>query len=304
MKRIFIAISIISSTVLLKAQTGRLTTEDRQISDSVKKDTAWKFGGVLAFTFTQTGFTEWASGGQNSLVLNSKAVLSANYAKNKSTWKNTLNMAYGTSKQGDQDNRKINDIIEINSKYGYKASKKWNYSALLTARTQFSDGFEYPSTDSSVLVSRAFAPFELILALGMEYNPNKFLSVFISPLNFNSVYVKDTIFSKRYSIDAGEHVRNDIGFLIRTSFEKEVVKNLNITSVLDLSGAYERLNGLDDVDVDWEILATYNVFKVLAINLNTHLIWDKDVRFDDGEGGTEARLQFMEIFGAGITYKF
>ncbi len=303
MKRFLIAISIFSSTFLLNAQEGAKPDGELSTMDSIKKDTAWKFGGTFALTFTQTGFTDWASGGQNNVILNNKTVLTANYAKNKSTWKNTLNMAYGTSKQGDQDFRKINDIAEINSKYGYKASKKWYYSALLTARTQFADGFEYPS-DTAVLVSRPFSPFELIVALGMEYNPNKYFSLFLSPMNYNSYYVKDTAFAERYSIDAGKHTRNDIGFLIRATYEKEVVKNLNVATVMDLSGAYERLNGLDDVDVDWEVLMTYNVFKVLAINLNTHLIWDKDVRFDDGNGGTEARLQFKEIFGAGITYKF
>ena len=64
------------------------------------------------------------------------------------------------------------------------------------------------------------------------------------------------------------------------------------------------------MDVNWEVLVTFNVFKVLSVNLNTHLIWDKDVKFETGqfdlEGNpiTESKLQFKEIIGAGIAYKF
>ena len=140
--------------------------------DSVKKDTAWKFGGMFALTLSQTGFTNWAAGGENSYSGNGRVGLFANYIQGKIAWENNLDMAYGRSKQGNAGLKKTDDFLEINSKYGFKAGERWYYSAVLNARTQFDNGYKYSTVDTiqDLLISEAFAPFYLNLAIGMDYN--------------------------------------------------------------------------------------------------------------------------------------
>ena len=290
-------------TILLSGLVVSLSAQD-----TVKKDTTWKLGGLFAVTFSQSGFENWSAGGENNVVLNGKSLLFANYAKNKITWDNSANLAFGLSRQSSLGERKTDDLAEINSKFGLQATEKWYYSALLTSKTQFADGFEYPTADSSVLISRPFTPLKTTLALGMDFKPNEHLTIFLSPLSYENTYISDTSsnFPERYNIERGKNARNDFGFLIRAGYSKEIVKNLNILTRVDFSGAYDRIEGAEDIDVNWEFLLTYNVFKVLSININTHLIWDNDVRFagPDGQKESITRLQFKEIFGAGIAYNF
>lgn len=275
--------------------------------DTIKKDTAWKTGGLLALTISQAGFTNWSSGGENSYSTNGRLGLYANFVKGKTAWENNLDMAYGKANQGNQGLRKTDDLLELNSKFGVMASKKWFYTAVLNAKTQFDDGVKYSEVDSvpDLVVSKPFTPLYLNLALGADYKPNKYTSLFLSPVNMKNTYVSDLDYAQRYSIDSAKHWRTDIGAIVKFKFEKELIKNVNFLTKLDLFANYLDFKGLDDVDVNWEVLLTMNVFKVFSININTQLVWDKDVKFveDNGTLG-DAKVQFKEIFGAGLAYKF
>ncbi|MFO7843501.1 MAG: DUF3078 domain-containing protein, partial [Bacteroidales bacterium] len=64
----------------------------------------WHAGGMGTFTFSQVSLTNWASGGQNSMSANGLVSLFANYNKDKISWENTFDMAYGMIRQGKKDN--------------------------------------------------------------------------------------------------------------------------------------------------------------------------------------------------------
>ncbi len=68
-----------------------------------------------------------------------------------------------------------------------------------------------------------------------------------------------------------------------------------------------------NVDVNWETLIAMKVNKYISFNLNTQLIYDDNIQvpFDKNHDGTvdtgesiRSLVQFKEIFGAGISYKF
>ncbi len=63
----------------------------------------WNTGGMGTFTFSQVSLTNWAAGGQNSLSANGLVNMFANYNKDKISWENTLDMAYGMIRQGKKD---------------------------------------------------------------------------------------------------------------------------------------------------------------------------------------------------------
>jgi hypothetical protein len=101
---------------------------------------SWKFGTVLNASLAQTALSNWAGGGENSLALSGLSNTTANYAKDKISWDNTFNFAYGIIKQGDTSVEKSDDKIEISSKLGRQIKSHWNLAADVEFRSQFSPG--------------------------------------------------------------------------------------------------------------------------------------------------------------------
>jgi hypothetical protein len=272
-----------------------------------KKDSAWKFGGQFVFTVSQAAFKDWAAGGQNARAGNSRLGLFGNYVKGNTSWENNLDVAYGLSRQGEQKEfRKIDDILELNSKYGHKGSEKWYYSALLNAKTQFSEGRKYLEGDTTYnVVSKFASPLNINLALGADYKPNQFASVFISPVNSKFIFVNDTSLSTINSLDPGQRFRYELGFITKMKYQKDIVENLNLMTKLDIFADYLHFTDIKDVDVNWEILLTMKVYKIISVNLSMNLIWDNNVKSTSSDGTLgDPKVQFKEIFGAGLSYKF
>lgn len=295
MRKIVAALLVIlCATILLNAQT-----------DTTKKDTAWKAGGKIVLTISQASFSDWAAGGENSYAGNGRIGLFGNYIKGNIAWENNLDMAYGRANQGNQGLRKTDDLLEFNTKFGYRASQKWFWSVNANLRSQFDVGKKY-DVDPPLNVSNFLSPLYVNLAAGADYKPNKYLSVFMTPLSTKTTYVQDLYYAQRYINDSTKHSRTDFGATVNIKYEKELITNLNLLTKLLLFADYKELNQFQDVDVNWEVLLTFKVFKVLSINLNTHLIWDKNVKAVNADGtlSDEARIQFKEIFGAGLAYNF
>jgi hypothetical protein len=107
-------------------------------SAAAQNDTIWKTGGLFNAAFNQVNLTNWAAGGENSIALNAFSNLYANYKKGKFNWDSNVDLAYGITRQGEEDVRKNDDRLEINTKVGYQsAAEKISYTALFNFRSQF-----------------------------------------------------------------------------------------------------------------------------------------------------------------------
>jgi hypothetical protein len=203
-----------------------------------------------------------------------------------------LDIKYGLTKQGDEDMQKTDDNFEILSKYGYQASEKWFYSAMFNFKTQMTDGKDESNPDS--VISKLFAPAYMLASLGMDYKQGDVFSLFLAPVSGKITMVFDDNFSDegRFGVDPGKKMRAEFGALIKSTFVKEVLKNVTIHSKLGLFYNY-----LEDpqVDVDWEMLVNMKINRFLSTNIVAQLIYDKD-QVDE--------VQFKEIIGIGLTYEF
>jgi hypothetical protein len=105
--------------------------------------------------------------------------------------------------------RKNLDILEINSKINHKAFGKFDLSGIFQFKSQFLPGYTYPNDTTSIMVSRFFNPATFILGYGLEYKPNKNLSVSFSPLSYKGTFVTDTanINQTKYGIAADKMVK-------------------------------------------------------------------------------------------------
>ena len=280
----------------------------------------WETGGTYSFTLNQVSLTNWQAGGENSISGNTLLNIFGNYKKGKLSWDNNLTLAYGLSQIGDYELRKTDDRIEFNSSVGYNASKKWDYTAFLIFRTQFTDGFDYPN--DSVKISTFFAPAYLIGGLGMEYKEKKWFRVNISPISTKLTFVGDQTLANRGAfgvegaevdtagniITEGKNMRAELGGSVKIVIKKELMENVSMQTQLDLFSNY--LENPQNVDVNWDFLINLKVNKWLSANLSTNLIYDDDINIaveEDAEGNvikSGPRTQFRQIFGAGLNITF
>src|SRR4030095_5655322 len=129
-------------------------TSYAQQGDSLKVDTAWRHGGFVNLNFNQVSLSNWAAGGDNSIAFSSLGNGFINYITEKRYWENSLDLAYGLTKTGDDAIRKFDDKIEFNTKYGHRIKGNLYLAALVNFRSQFQPGYDYYEHDSTVLLSR------------------------------------------------------------------------------------------------------------------------------------------------------
>ena len=247
----------------------------------------------MHLNFSQNSFSDnWQSGGESAVSGLGLFNISAKYRNNNSFWESVLDIKYGLTKLANQNIRKTDDHFEMMTKYGYKASEKWYYSIMLDFNTQMTNGYHETNPDS--VISKFMAPAYLLTSVGMDYKPGNTFSLFLSPVTGKITFVLDDTFSDegRFGVDKGKKVRFEFGASLSAGFDKEVFKNVSINSKLGLFYNY-----LDkpQLDVDWAVLINMKINQFLSSNLITRLIYDKD-QID--------QVQFKEILGVGLTYKF
>lgn len=273
-------------------------------------DTSWKKGGFIIVNFSQVSLNQWAQGGENSLALAGSANLFANYAKDKTTWDNSLDLAYAILKTGSVSPRKSDDRIDFTTKYGRLITGKWYYSGLLNLKSQMTKGFKYP--DDSTIVSKFLAPAYITLALGVNYKPVDYFEVFISPATGKLIIVHEQSLADAgaYGVDpaskdatgiqqvgTGKKTRVEFGAYLNMKFKKEIMQNVLLTTKLELFDNYtdKNENNRGNIDVYWETGLAMKVNKIITATVTTQLIYDAN---------TIQRTQFKEVLGIGIGLKF
>lgn len=292
-----------------------------QTPDTLKN---WKKGGLISINFAQASFTNWAAGGENSV--SGIALLNAfsNYKKGKDIWDNSIDLAYGMLQSGTRALRKNDDKIDLSSKYGrYAFYDHWYYSALINFKSQFADGYNFPN--DSVVISRFMAPGYLLGSIGLDYKPNDYFSLFLSPVTSKTTFVNDQRLADAgaFGVDKAEFdingvkikdgklVRTEVGGYLRMTFKKDIMKNVNFGTKLELFNNY--FENPENIDVNWEVLIGMKVNKYLSASISTQMIYDHDIpvpfeRKVNGNGtgqkGAGPRLQFKEVLSIGFSYKF
>ena len=198
--------------------------------------------------------------------------------------------------------RKNIDNINFASKYGRSISKALYYAALLDFKTQFANGYNY-AVSTTDRVSGFMTPAYLNLSVGVDYKPNEHFSAYYSPVTGKMTFVSDTTFSTNYGLQAGKKNRAELGSSFRASANYDIFKVVNLKSSLDLFTAYNQSFG--KIDVNWEVLLNLKVTELLTVTFQSTLRFDDDIKYVDANGVLgPARVQFKEVLGVGLSYKF
>ena len=305
-----VPVSLYAQNELQNASAGLKDILTNEIS-TVSKDTAyWSFPGIVGLNFAQTAFKNWAEGGQNSIATNALAQLNANYKKKKFLWKNNLSAEYGLfySESNYFKWRKNSDKLSFTSNFGYQACKYWYYAALVDFKTQFNAGYEYLWKDNDSirsLVSDFLSPAYLIGSVGLNYIPNQYVSVYVSPTTARMTIVNDTSLSSKYGLDAGKRTKSEFGAYAAVLNNFDVMKNVNLNSKLELFSAYETFG---NVVVNWELLLTMKVNKYVNASVRTQVKYDDAIKSAHEEQGHIAeggpKIQFKDVIAVGFSYNF
>lgn len=325
-------------------------------ADTISKK--WRFGGSIAANFGQVALVNWANGGQNSMSVLFNGNFFTRFKKGKFAWDNDLSLSWGFIAQGKirdvQKNkfpiRKNVDVLQLTSRFGYALDKKNTVyvAGLLDFRTQLTNSNEYPGDSIKRRISSFAAPAYLTLSLGINYKPVSYFSLYVSPVAGKLTFVtKDVpgavtlndIDETRYGLDLGKTMRAEIGAYIRADFQKDIFKNVNLKTSVELFQNYTEKKKLDllvdeeikaitdaggtpsqdllnkqyydnrkNTDVNWTTAITFKINKFLQASLETQLIYDHDIVLPKYRGdGTEYKgrgTQFREGFNLGIGYKF
>ena len=308
MKNLITILTVLAINISIFAQT-----------DSTKN---WTLGGDVGLNTSQVGFTNWAQGGQNSIAGMTFLHLYANYKKDKWSWDNYSNLEYGLMQQGSDVTKKSDDLLEVGTKIGHKATEHWYYAAQTSFKSQFSKGYDYDNyVDKDTYISDFLAPAYILAGLGMDYKPSDNLSLYLSPLTMKYTIVNDTLLAYHGAFgvqgaefdDNGLLVTNyetgrmEVGAYLKFMYKKEIVKNVDFLTTLDLYSNY--LENPQNVDVEWKVEFIMKVNSWLNASVKTHLIYDDDI---DIVGGEDAdgnltygpKTQFKEAIAVGLIYKF
>ena len=275
--------------------------------DTESKDTSyWDIGGVTAVTYNQTLLKYWAAGGNNSTAISGMFDAHANYQKDKINFQNSLSLGYGLQRIMNQPFRKTDDKIDLSSNFGLKATNKLYYTVLLGFKSQFTKGYDYLDNGDSTKISNFFAPAYFVHSVGINYVPSKNLSIYASFLTGKTTFVMDEDLSAigAFGVDTGKTIRYEFGSYLKVNFEKNITDNFLVSSKLTLFSNY--LKNPQNIDVDFQLLASYKIWKALSLNYQMQAIYDDDilVLVDPQTGRQGKRLQLKQIFGVGLSYSF
>jgi len=268
-----------------------------------QEEEGWSHNGLAGFNLSQTAFTNWSAGGENTVADNIYFNGSLNYKKDKLSWTNDLSANYGQNFTDNTGWRKSIDNLNFASKLGHQITETVYYAALLDFKSQMADGYKY-TDDDKTLVSKFLTPSYLNLSVGIDYKPNSHIAVYYSPVAGKLTMVTDTLLSEAYGIDAGKKVKPQLGSIFKVNVDYTFFEDkVTLKSVLDLFTAYD--DSFGKIDVNWDVLIGYNLTKLLTLTFQSTLKYDDDIKTADSDGNIRgAKVQFKEMLGLGISYKF
>lgn len=267
-------------------------------AEVVQDTTYWESGISFGLNFNQASFSgNWKAGGVNSIAFGSIVTGKANYAKDKWSWDNQLEMIFGVVKNEGQELRKSNDRIFFDSKVGYKLSDKWNYFGALNFITQFADGFDYGG-DEPTLISSFFAPAFLTTGFGLEYKPNEEFALRIAPISprltfVNNLNIADNV-PENYGVPVGSRLRTEwLAAQVFMTYNKEITENLAINTRYQMFANYETL-AFNTIDHRLDITVIAKITQFVDVTFTSINVYDIDM--DPG-------IQFSQALALGILYK-
>lgn len=260
----------------------------------LEKD-GWAKAGTFIINVNQGALRNWAGGGeQNTLGFTTLLNYNLNHRKGKITWNNYFDIALGFQNASSFGRfRKIDDRIDITSKYGYQFSKKWYAAVLGNFNSQTLAGYNYTDT-VNIKISNLLTPGKILLSAGIDFRPDKTFTLFVSPITSRFILKTDNDFYMvdKFGVPPNRKSYTELGSFATAKYTKKISPWAFYTGRLDLFSNYKR--NPENVDLFFTNLVTMKFNKWLATNISVDMVYDDDVL---------QKTQLKEILGIGLTLK-
>ena len=239
----------------------------------------------------------------------------ANYKKGKVISDNSLDAKWGMVANGLIRNKALArsnlqkniDVLAIKSMVGYEVSKSLYVAAKLGFESQFTPSYDYSLTDTAkgnfrrYTVSKFAAPAVLTIGPGLTWKPKDYFTLFFSPVEGKMTFVtkdnpgRDTttlidgsytenyyhnVDETRFGLKRGNYFMGELGWELDLLFQKDIVKNVNWKSHLNVFGAY--LNASYNTELPKYDATLDSVVFITIKETNKHIPvvkWDNDIVF-------------------------
>lgn len=269
----------------------------------------WELGGNGTFGFTQTYLNNWKAGGNSAFSILTVLKGYANYSSGKVKWENTGEFRNGWIRQGGtlKQTQKNDDKLELISRLGLSAFKKWYYSTEVDFATQFFNGYNYP--DKAKPISAFLSPAKTIFKLGLDYKPNDNFSLFISPITAKNVFVRDTanIDQTKYGIAANRRSFWEPGLNADLKYKINFTRQIGFETKYKMFINYQ--SPFRKVDINWENTLVAQLTNRINMTVNLYMLYDDNVTFgtgkkdQDGKEIYKPKWQTKELTTIGFSYK-
>lgn len=273
-------------------------------ADVIRRNWLHSFNGSAQFSQAYIS-PNWYQGGNNNL--NMIANLVYNVKLNQAfhpnlMFDNTIQYKLGMNSAPDDSTRSYSiseDLLQINSKFGVKAARRWFYSVTLMFKTQLFNGYKSNTND---LKAAFLSPGELNIGLGMSYNyvsADKRLTfdASISPLSYNlKTCTNSRLDETAYGIRKGHSAVNQYGSNAEAKLLWKLTRNITYSSRLYIFTDYSYIQG------DWENTFDFSVNRYMSTQIYIHARYDSST--PRREDCSWHKWQLKEILSFGFSYKF
>lgn len=265
----------------------------------------WTKKGNILFLFNQSAFSDWASGGENTIAGNLGINYDFNYLKGDIVWDNKIIASYGLTKSKNSEfEKKTDDRFEFNSTVGKKAKGYWFYSAFLNFKTQFTRGYIYDKdlngkeirTEHTNFISPAYLQF----GPGMLWKKSENLKFNFAPVTSKLTFVDknftseiDYVDGSYFGVAKNKSTRFELGFNASGYVKINLMENVSMENILTLYSNY--LEEPQNIDLDYTMNIVMAINNYLSTNLTFQTVYD-DNAFEG--------FQVREVLGIGINYGF
>lgn len=320
-----IAMLAIFVTLSAQAQKGEKVPAVSKPAADTAAEPVWKKGGEGKLDFSHTNFGTWTEGALNATTAIANLTLFGHYKKDKISWDNDGRFTLGfLNTENIKDWRKADDVIKLQSKFGYAINKKLNWATLGTFDSQFAPTLNFtgdtvPGQDyNAPAVARFLSPAFFTIGTGLDYKPTDWISVYFSPATFRALIVADQdianlgLYGNKVENGVGDRFKPELGAQFIGDLKKEVVKNVTFASHLELfSNLLQNRFGKtkpQNIDILWVNALRFTINKYIAATLENTLRYDDEVVVVKNRGKGDQYngkgLQTKSFFGIGLTYKF
>jgi len=295
---LFLFLSTLSTAQFLDTN-GNLIIDGRKYLkskvDTTGRKSGWEIYGANTLTVNQNTFSNWISGGENSVSFIAKVDYEFNYRKKRNLWDNRVIMEYGFLDNKTNGTRKTSDNINITSSYGYLWKKNWYLTGSVNLRSQFAPGYDF-GTNPKTLKSNLFSPAYVSIGIGANYHPHANFSVSIHPITSRTTIIADKRLQKKgnYGLTKdNELLYFEIGAYIGARYKFKIMENVTYDNNIGLFSNYG--NQPLNIDVVYSGVLNMKINNFMTTQLTLNLAYDED---------QIKKTQFKQTFGVGLTYKF